>query len=370
MFNGNFSFNKFQASPNSRVLVWSPGLITLPAWLSFSCASVRTAQVSPSTMIRGGPTNQAVCNMYGLQHEPASTNYCPYSEAFGSWIAGQGSVTLLQIDPTGGTTAALSATPANNYGIYAQPNVGGTGGAPYVLSGWIKSSSHCAVNFNYNASSAKDCGIILGTTGGVWQWYAAPSTVIVNGTGIFISDNRSEAVTDTSATSCTAAFIQLESLPYATSYIPVPSTSPVTRAASGLRFSLTNTTNFTLRYDCIMAVASTANRQQRIVADPAGNRGVLVIEGTTKMLTSSCGNYISDTTALSWVAGDKLSFRMTYNGTTSYNVTIYKNDVFYYTHTFTHNAVTNFRNTGNWIGNDAGGVNPIDTKGLSYVSLS
>jgi len=142
VFVNQFNFLSGGRLSSKSISFNTPGLVTLPSWLSFSCASTRTAQTSSSTIIRGVGANQAVANIWGLQHEPSATNYCQYSENFAATGWTQNQLTMYSSaisDPAGNSTGCDASVIASGYG-------GGYyfAGAPITLqptcSGFIKSS--------------------------------------------------------------------------------------------------------------------------------------------------------------------------------------------------------------------------------------
>jgi hypothetical protein len=347
------------------------GLVTLPSWLSFTCPSTRTAQTSASTMIRGVAANQAVANMYGLQHEPTASNYCIYSENFAAigWAANSLTMYSTSItDPAGNSTGCDAGVPTGSYGAGQSMSGLPTTFQP-TFSGWIKSSGTSPNQANF--------GLLLSTTGyptgnqiwqtptTSWQRVSQTSPTVNSYSYTIIGDLR---LSDhLGASRSEYAFFQCENNLYPTSYIPNTGATAVTRAASTLTFNLTNNAAFTLRFDVVMAVGSTSGLNQHLIRSPDATRYTF-IDGTGH-IGSKSGDYQVDSTALVWVAGDKLSFRMTYNNSTSYRIDVSKNGTPYYTNTFTHTVIPAYSNTGNFLASDNAGT-VIACKGISYISLA
>ena len=368
-FNANQNFIYSLKSGIKSISFNTPGLVTLPSWLSFSCASTRTAQISANALIKNVSTNQAVANMWGLQHEPSATNYCVYSENFGSWAkVGAATRTLGITDPAGGTTGATITTVPNDYGYYppAQVIAGNI-----CISGWVKTNTHSNIGTTSGAAQPT-WGFTVPSpgNGSVWQLYSGSWNQSSNATSPIISNTFSTTTApggDTTATGGNYAFVQMENSLFPSSYIITPSSAPITRAMSFLTFKPKTQTSFSFRFDFIAAAPSTGYLQALIVNENAPSCYNYI--GVDGKINSHSGNDLVDTNALVWVPGDKISFRFKFNNTTSYTINVYKNDVFYYTKTFTHSAIPTFNSSGQtFIASNSSGTF-LYNKGITYVSM-
>jgi hypothetical protein len=346
-----------------------PGLFTLPSWLTFQGPSNRTAQTSASTLIRGVGTNQAVANIYGLQHEPAATNFIYAADFSNSWTI-NGTDNGYITDPSGTLYGKDLTSAVGGNGSFIGANSLVQTSTSFTASAWIKQTISGALNVAYMGSSTAGVVPICNAVenpivGSSWHKIANTynSTSVTNNY-FLVGDVRTNGggVQNRGGYACP----QLESTPYATSFIPT-STVPVTRAASSLTLNLTNTTKFRFRYDAQMALPSTLTVTQLILRSSTSSFYVYL--SSTGYLNSYSGNLLTDTTQLVWAVDDILSFRFVFSNSTSYTINIYKNNVFYYTKTFTHSAIPTFQSTGNWIGTDNVLTGNLSVKGYKYFSL-
>ena len=313
-----------QFAPSSAYLYsaafTTPGLYTPPAWFSFACASSgRTAIITPSSMIRSIAANQAVCNIYGLQHEPQATNYCCYSENFdpgaGGWAnAGGCTINSYAITDPCGNATGLDLTSTNQYyymGGFAQVTTVAT--ASVFMSaaaspnngGYSLCYNTVAIIASYNenpitSSWHRTAAFFSGTSGPVNYLCLGDLRVVANPSrGLY-------------------SFPQVELLPWASSYIPTPSSpTPTTRAATIVQTTGNVTANWKAAYAFRAGAASTAATSPAAIFADASNGNTIGFDaaGNNRKFLVSCGGVVTGANANTWTAGDKVELRASISGT-------------------------------------------------------
>ena len=355
--------------PGSRVLQWSPGVVVMPAWCPFSCASARTVQTSLSTVLRGIATNQACASMYGLQHEPQSTNYCGYSENFSPWgQLGSPIVTGGNTDPAGGTTAAdVTSTAISPYGgIYMDTTLVST---TVTVSGWLAGSVSPNIAQIELMTGTFAAGLRQVSPAVGWaKFQATYSGASADVRYVFLNDG-SHAGTPAdyiAASRAKFAFIQKEALPYATSYIPTVSASAVTRAASIWTLN-PGSAYFGCRIGARMELASTAGVACTYLCNPTGTAKLGFDASGHVSITS--GNTVVSSAAYTWAVGDTMELIPQFRGQLTTRVQVRKNGVAIDSVSITNSTAPSFAATGNYIGTNQDGSNRVPANAWPHLEL-
>ena len=346
LWRGNFSSDyKYKWS----LLGVAPGLVSTPNGITFSCASTRTAQTSPSALITGISANQAVIcynpflGVYGLQHEPSATNTQYYSQAFASWTNVGATVTTGQTDPSGATNAALIQGSSTTFIVASSRTLAATNGA--VTTYWIAgfNGSPNQADWCSGAASVAQVMSYENTSPALaWQRTFRSTTSAVDIVGTTIAYSGPLNTGSNSAANKAYYFGgQIEAGLIPTSYIPTTTTA-VTRSASIITANLASWSKWAARLDAypnaqaayatnfLIFESTNVNRYQAYV-NLATSHFVLIVNNVG-ILTDSSYAYV-------FVAGDKWSWRATYDGTT-YTVKAYKNNILQCTHSVAGSAVT------------------------------
>ena len=367
----------FEQNQNQYKYQWkipnTVGLVSMPNGITFSCASTRTAQTSPSTLLTGIGANQAVVSynayldVYGLQHEATARNYQIYSEALQSWgVQSGGVISTGNADPSSGTNATLVAGNSIGSQFIAQalPSLSAANGL--TTTSWIR-------GFNGTPNQAD------------WCYGAAAVPQILNcefPTPSLLWQRKSVSATNAgSVTGCTLAYsgvynvgsngqnnkayyygIQIETGLIPTSYIPT-TTAATTRAASTISAPIANRLNFKCRFDLYVHNRTDYGTDSKTVfQDTSGTNKLLIyistgtgVLETTKltMLIDGVQVYVG-TNPYPFVAGEKWSWRLTFDGTT-YSCQVYKNDVLQWIESYTGAAPSSL--TGIYFGSGISGIN-------------
>jgi hypothetical protein len=346
-----------------------PGLTTLPAWLAFTCASTRTAEVTPSTLLTGIGANQAVTNRWGLQHETTTANLIPNTQNMSAWSPGGSATRVLGFaDPAGGTGAA-ALTGGGGAGFY-QVIVGGPS-TTYTVSSW---TSLNGVGTQRTLIGVADAGVapIAGVTeqptGNTWHRLSASySGASVQGVYATLSDRR--APVNAQEGDALYAFAQVSTLPFETSYIPTSGTSQ-TRAASILKATLPAVSDMKIS---MSFVASHAPQNM------AGAYDFLLCNGTngTFWIAIASSRQLSIATVtqtsglVSWAAGDSVSIDITLRSvakTVTYVVRV--NGVQTFSDTVTHTVSPAFDATQITVGSASDGTLHLSPRGLVSLAVA
>jgi hypothetical protein len=347
----------------------TPGLITLPSWLSFTCASTRTAQISSSTLLLGVSTNQAVVNIYGLQHEPQSTNYSPASNNFTAvnWAQlGPNTPTYGLTDPAGGSTAmSVNASGGPYYSLYEGTSVTAT---VWTLSMWTKSigtgntatiaiadaggyGSNIAVCTELNQSSLSTAG----------QWHPVQQTT----TTVSKSANYTLLPTGTIPAYSTYAFLQCETgISYATSYIPT--TGSTTRAASTLQGVFGSAANPVLDLTFIAGASASAIGACAFLSDGTSTIGL----NSSGNLTYNFSGTKTGSNTYSWVSGNTVRVIVKAQGSAG-NVIfqLYINGVLQNQETLSNGSSFTFASKTLYLGSVGGTGQYLPAKGYSKIGI-
>lgn len=330
----------------------SGGLVTLPSGIVFACASTRTAQINASQLITGIGANQPVIcynpflNAYGLQHEEQRTNNAYYSQTFGSWTGG--TPTLSLPDPAGGVTACEMAV--GTPGLFVT-HTSPSATTADAVSCWIREAGTPSTpnTATFGGATAAFAPVVAGSSTPLSTWTRkafynlhASSTIQQS----VINDTRIGAP---SGASTRHAFYQWErGQRTPTSYIPTPSNAAVTRLATTIRAPIASRLTFKARFDTYV--------HNRLDYDPAINPSPIIFydaSATTRLMAyvaTQLGSpvlqlYINavlvytGTNVYNFVAGDKWSWRLSFNGAT-YTILVYKNDAYQWTEGHTGAAPT------------------------------
>jgi hypothetical protein len=314
------------------------GSITLPSSIVFSCASTRTCQSSPTTFLTGIGANQPVIcynpvvSAYVLQHEEARTNYATYSSSFSNWTNAGCTINNNGLpDPTGSSGAFDISS--NQYGLYVSYGNGST--SITSVSCWVQKSTPSgatsAIIGALTASVAYEAGVAITPTSN-WQRVSSTLThAVLSDSYSIVSDNRASGGSGASRANY---FGFQREVGYPTSYIPTSST-PVSRSTSLLYTTIGSFSNFKLRSDYYpypYAQYVSNSYLSYIFEGDTTNRFQLAMY-INKLQWCINGIYHLDSGfTYTWSAGDLLSFRLSYDGTT-YRCVSYKNGVYQYTHT-------------------------------------
>jgi hypothetical protein len=252
--------------------VSSRGAGVLPSDLTFTCASTRTCQTTANTIVTGIGSNVPAFDITGLLHEVQSTNHCQYSENFSSWGAAStsGIESLSQTDPAG-TTTAIKYANAQGRGRYSSVSVALSTNA--TLSAWINNTD--------TTNAANVCFRGLPNTFAVtipnnkWGRFSARNTSSSIGALVVVAEAEFAPYNNISQ-NASFAFVQVESVPYMTSYIPNTGSSTTTRAGSKISKTFKSATKQYLDFT-FTAATSPANM--------AGTFGII--------MTGGGGNYIA-----------------------------------------------------------------------------
>ena len=343
----------------ARVFQPASGLISLPPWLSQTSPSNRTCQNSLSTLLRNVGANQACANVWGWQCEPQSQNLIHYSEAFGSWTAfSSTTINAYTTDPAGNSTGIdLSASNPGAQGLYLL--FSGSASTVAARSSWIKSAA--APNIaTIDSQSPLNQYVENPVTGSAWhrvvaQYSGTSQTPVQADVGLSTTIN----------TRAQYAFEQLENQPCVTSYIPTAGTQ-VTRAATTQNFA-PGSTSFGFRMDLVMACASTVGLASVLLCSPTGTY-VLGLNASNQLYLTS-GNTQTRATAYTWNAGDILSIRMRFNGTTTSTFQVYKNNVFIESFSLTNSSAPAWGTSGNYLFASNAGANYLLNQGIPHLEL-
>jgi hypothetical protein len=291
----------------------SRGIVTLPSSaLTFTCASTRTCQTSATTQIEGIGTNVICLNINGLQHEANSSNNVPYSEAFASWVNGGTLNSTTILDPVGTTTGCdITGTGGGAGGMYSGGIYGLMGAKTTItMSSWTK-----------GADGTSKSGIGLANTSAApiiqnveqapisTTWHKQTATYLgtnPSASYVLLNDQRTTGVT----TPCRGDYakIQVEPLPFATSYIKVPGTTAMTRTASNITKAIPNDSDLIFDIEWVASHAPTigweaqSNSLQVIIS---GNNGYIATSTGTGKIRIYNGYSATDTVGTAtWVGGD------------------------------------------------------------------
>lgn len=371
------------------------GLFNMPSWLTYTAPANRTARTTWSTMLRGIVANQAVGviipnplttnGFYGLQLEPAATNYVLYSENFAQWTNFNSQATINGtgiIDPAGGTTAYDISVGAGLTGLYSPSVYSGTN---QTVSAWLNAYSGAG------AGASTGAVVIEGENGYITTGYQGlpyPTAAKTTWGRFWISQvnfNLSSvqtAIGDRASafpsinTRAQYAFIQVETTPYPTSYIPTTS-STASRATTTLAwtpFKSDGTFNIILTFAMSLPTSTLAilGTGFTLLSDSTGTKTIGV--NSSGKITSTLGNTVTDATPLSWADGDILEVQIIANGpakTYTANIST-RSLVAPYTpsqHSFigTHSSTFNMGSTI-YIGSSPTGTNMIPVDGLLGIN--
>lgn len=341
-----------------------PGAIQLPEWLIFTCASTRTAQISTSTLLRGVSTNQAVVNIYGLQNEIASENYCRNSEAFSLWNQlGPQIPTFGLTDPAGNSTACSINTISGPYYSLYQTSTSPTS-TIYSISIWTKSiGTGNNANFAITAAGGYGTTILIVeennqsglSTAGNWHYITNAATVASNTAIYTILPDTDEG------TNSTYAFAQYELLPYSTSYIPATS-----RAASTLQGIFNNAANPVLDLTFIAAASAVAVGAITFISDGTSSIGL----NSSGNLTYNFSGTKTGSNTYSWSAGDTVRVVVAANGTAG-NVffQLYKNGTLQNSETLSNGSSFTFSSKTLYLGSVGSTGQYLPAKGYSKIGI-
>ena len=218
--------------------------------------------------------------------EPTSTNLITYSEDFDEWVKGVSTTVTpnFAISPDGTQNATRLQTLTGS-GTYLTLATSMTIGNDYTLTLYLKNNGGQNVDIGVAASSTvgtKTASIEVNLTN-EWVRYELNFTADSNSNFVFI-DNISNA----NSVDCLIWGVQLEELPYATSYIPTLTGSTVTRATETLTGSgnstLINSTEGVL-YAEIAALANSGTvRYMGLNDGSSDNRVIILNDGTANRI--------------------------------------------------------------------------------------
>ena len=399
LINGNMSFSSYYAYglTTNYAHTWSAptsaGTITLPSRFSFSCASTRNLQTSPSTMIKGIAANQAavqwnpLLNTYTLMHEPSKTNYFINSETIsvysnsnitinGIFNNNVGFITATGItDPAGDATGVSINSSAGNGLI---PGSGGGNIGSAVLSMWTKpvgSGNNACISVESFPSGSTLFGasklqlIDPSQTGTDWKRVSSSS--------ITAASNDYFAISDYSANSSYAG-IQYENGIYSTSYISTSGAS-VTRATSILSYSPTTTGSNSLKtrldlypQTLVVGVYQPAFLYWQYRQTPSPAFSSISINPTTKAFSYSIGgSTTAGTFALNYTFGDKITIVLSILNK-SVKLSAYKNNVYVGTDNLTvaNNMLILGSNQVYICSNNTGTLTSHSNGNLTYIGMT
>lgn len=343
----------------------TPGIVQVPTGITFICASTRTAQTSRSTMITGIGANQpVVCynpilNCYGLQHEPTSTNQQWYSQSYSSWSS-QNNFPIdssNNSDPTGGTAATLIHGNGTSPFIYLSQPLG----ILTTVNGW--NMSQWIAGYNGSPNQADCCfgeasiNQILSseyiTPALTWERKTVSTTSNGNITGPTLGYSGTlNTGANGQANKAYYYGLQLEKGRIPTSYIITPSNAAVTRTTTIIKAPIYNYNNFKLRFDTYVWNRTDYDINtypSTIIFQEDSNTNRILCQITISLGSPVLQLYVNSilvytgTNVYNFVRGDKWSWRLNFNGTT-FNILVYKNDVYQWTETYTGEVPTSMAN--------------------------
>ena len=398
LINGNLNFSSYYAYglTTNYAHTWSAptsaGTITLPSRFSFSCASTRNLQTSPSTMIKGIAANQAavqwnpLLNTYTLMHEPSKTNYFIHSETLSTYQSSTGTINGISYNNSGYMTATGITDPAgdatgvsisSSVGNGLIPRISGNAGSA-VLSTWTKpvdSGNNACITIEAFPSGATLFGasklqlIDANQTGTDWRRVSSAS--------VTAASNDYFAISDYSANSSYTG-IQYENGIYPTSYISTSGAS-ATRSTSILSYSPTTTGSNSLKarldlYPQTLVVGVYQPLflywQYRQIPSPAFSS--ISINPTTKVFSYSIsGNLTTGTFALNYTFGDKITIVLSILNK-SIKLSAYKNNIYVGTDNLTvpNNMLILGSNSVYICSNNTGALAGHSNGNLTYIGMT
>jgi len=307
----------------------TPGLVTLPPWLQFSCASTRNVEIVPNTLTKGIAVNQAVAGLFGLVHEVTDTNYTSYSENFSlaPWTLNAApTVTYNVSDPAGGTTAMRVQSVGGASEIY-QNTLTAPFSTTHNISAYILGDGAASYSLFTSAATA---ATTYGVTPTTWTRKSAQynGASIQNFYNVMGASNGNGV--PNIATDAKYAFVQYSMLPWLTTYITNNTVgSAVTRAASLLSTNaMPASNNFELTYSYIniLPSASYASPTGHIILSNIDSSKYvsLTTNGIIRAVSGTIVNGVNPTSMPG--NGEIVTVKIRVTGT-SYKITTYVNSV-------------------------------------------
>jgi hypothetical protein len=331
------------------------------------------------------PTPLTSTGYYGLTLEPAATNYVIYSENFAQWtnFSSQASINFTGLaDPAGGTTAYDVSVGAGLTGLYTPCTYAGS---EQTVSCWLNAFAGAG------AGASTGAVVIEGSNGYVetgyqglpfptpnnlgWSRFWLPSSFNDAPVQVAIGD-RAGAFPGVN-TRAQYAFIQVETTPYPTSYIPTTS-STASRAATTLAWTpnLSNGSfNITIGFAMALSTGALSSLAMgfTILSDSTGTK-TIGFNSSGQLTSTLGGNTVTDPTPLSWPDTSIMSIQIIANGsaktyTANIQLKFPTTPFTYATHSFTatHSGVWNMGTTI-YIGSSPTGTNMIPVDGLLSVN--
>lgn len=343
----------------------TPGPVTLPSWLQFTCFANRTCQVSANAVYPSTITPNQACvyndgTIKGLMLEETRTNFAlnGLASGFSSTNNGNGTLTTGRTDPASGTNAWRYQTSAGGFGN----NQTIVPAAAHVLSAWMKTNSTNSYA-TLLENTVKDAGITVADTGGAWKRYSYVGSVVPAGVTV-IGDCRSAYNSYSGSADADYSFVQTENGSYPTSYIVTTSTA-ASRAATVLVGVLQSTSSFNISMKNVkVADLQSCTDHPYVLANYTGDQTFSVYTNKTfTCMTINVNGETKNTDYLyNWVKGDVFESNITgFNTSTGCTITakVIKNGVVIGVESINFSSKLNFASGKIVIGSDYLGAHSL-----------